>query len=281
MDEHIKPADLSYLTPAMVRAARDLVDLKFQIDTKACKSPESIPQGICESMRGEDFFDCVLPFRSQKWVVHEPEFFFVPVTHTLGCSWRWWPDEKYFAREDERKIRDYIFSPVGIDDTSYTFIPELGLFLPGEGKNRVNFCRYHNIEHIPAKVYTHHYPEAVRIKLYVLDINGQRDVWAVLDNRYVQRVQHYALALPVLSAYGVAVLHKWPGYLPRMQMLSVFGDCCSESNLFHRAVIDAEALRSLAEPYVWCRLLNRHLSKKTIYGVMILFLVALVLHKFE
>jgi len=37
MDEHIKPADLSYLTPAMVRAARDFVDLKFQIDTVARK----------------------------------------------------------------------------------------------------------------------------------------------------------------------------------------------------------------------------------------------------
>jgi len=46
-------------------------------------------------------------------------------------------------------------------------------------------------------------------------------------------------------------------------------------------VIDAEALHRLAESYVWCRLLNRHLSKKAIYGGMILFLVALVLHKFE
>lgn len=281
MDGHIKPADLSYLAPAMARAARDFVDLKFQIDTKASKSPESIPQGLYGSMRGEDFFDCVLPFRSQKWMVDEPELLNVPVTHTLGCSWRWWPDDRFINEHDERIIRDHIFSPFGIDETSYTFIPELGLFLPGEGKNRVNFCRYHNIEHIPAKVYTHHYPEPGRINLYVLDINGKRDVWAVLDNRYVQRVQHYAFALPLLSAYGVAVLHKWPRYLPRMQTLSVFGDRCSENNLFHRAVIDAEALHSLAEPYVWCRLLNRHLSKKAIFCGMILFLVALVLHMFE
>jgi len=154
MDEHIKSVDLSSLTHAMSIAARAFVDLKFQIDTKARKSPESIPQGLYGSMRGDDFFNCVLPFCSQKWMVDEPELLYVPVTHTLGGSWRWWPDDRFINDHDERKIRDHIFSPFGIVETSYTFIPELGLFLPGEGKNRVNFCRYHNIEHIPAKVYT-------------------------------------------------------------------------------------------------------------------------------
>ncbi|PIJ52145.1 hypothetical protein BL250_00595 [Erwinia sp. OLTSP20] len=281
MDEHFKPADLSYLTSAMVRAARDFVDLKFQIDTKARKSPESIPEGICESMNGDEFFDCIIPFRPKEGEVSESEFLYVPVPHTFGCSWRWWPDQKYFTGEDERKIRSHIFSYHGIGNTSYIFLPSLGLFLPTEGRNRVNFCRYHNIEYVPAKVYTDTYPAADRIKLYILEKNGLRDVWGVLDNRYVQRVKHHAFALPLLSAYGVDVLHKWPGNLPWTDTLLFFENNCYEENLFKNKTIDAEALRGTARLRIWFGMLDGHADKIKFLRRTMLYLVVLVRHIFK
>lgn len=107
--------------------------------------------------------------------IHTPETLLIPASQILGCSWRWWPD-LYQSKEDEEKIKSHIFSEYGISSTSYTSIPELGLFLPDEGKNRVNFYRHHKIDNIPARVYTHHYAKAERIAIYVVDIAGGKDV---------------------------------------------------------------------------------------------------------
>ena len=282
MDEHIKSADLSYLTPAMVRAARDFVDLKFQIDTVARKLPANIPDDLHGPMGGGEygpydgsgFFNNIIPFLPRDRTSQKATVMAVPVAHSLGCSWNWWPDNDRPTRE-KNEIISRISSEHGINSTGYTYIPELGLFLPSVGKNRINFCRFHGIEYVPAQVYIEHYPEAERLKVYITDVAGGRDVWAVLDNRFVQKVSHYAYALPLLKAYGVKISHEWPKDLPALYVLLQNARYCSEDDTFHRKVIDIIAVRevldkasekaALAEQYARCGLLELPLRKKFIY----------------
>lgn len=295
MDEHIKSADLSYLTPAMVRAARDFVDLKFQIDTLARKSPANIPDDLHGPMgggeygpyNGSGFFNNIIPFLPRDRTSQKATVMAVPVAHSLGCSWNWWPDNDKPTKE-KNEIISRITSERGISSTGYTYIPELGLFLPGEGKNRVNFCRFHDIEHVPAQVYVEHYPEAERLKVYIIGVAGGRDVWAVLDNRFVQKVSHYAYALPLLKAYGVTISHEWPKDLPALYVLLQNERYCSEDDTFHRKVIDIIAVRkvldkasekaALAEQYARCGLLDLPLRKKFICmaWVLLVWLVSAV-----
>jgi hypothetical protein len=285
MEEKIKVADLSHLAESLIEAAQGLVDTKFRVDVAARNSPKDIPDDLHGPMRGGEygpnfgmcFFNSIIPFLPREWEVEEPELLSVPVAHTFGCSWRWWPD-RYLKDDDEMKIRNHIFSDYGIRSTSYTAIPELGLFLPHEGKNRVNFCRHHNIEYLPARVYMHHYPHAERIKLYVLDVAGGKDVWAVLDDRFVQKISHYDYALPLLRAYGVAVLGKWPEELPSLISLLEHADHCTDCDTFHHHVLDANAVKKVVEEkelYVKCALLDLPVHRKYRFLVWI-FLIWLM-----
>ena len=254
MDGALKQADLSYLPEQVSQAARELVDLKFRIDMAARNDTSDIPDDLHGRMRGGEwgphfglgFFCCIIPFLPRDFESCSATEQLVPTSHTFGCSWRWWPD-RYCDEKDEQNIRYHIFSEPGLKSTSYTFIPQLGLFCPGEGKNRVNFCRHHNIEYIPACVYPHDYPEAKRISIYVLRIAGGRDVWAVLDNRYVQKVSHYAYALPLLRAYGVTIAEKWPETLPSLPDILANKQRCSDDSIFHNTVIDIKAVQDLLD----------------------------------
>lgn len=278
MKESIMVADLSHLSHQMVQAARDFVDLKFRIDTEGRKSPVNIPDDLHGRMSGgefgpyfgEDFFTNIMPFLPRDCSSQKATVMAVPVAHTMGCSWRLWPAQDISMAEKESVIA-YINSESGIQDTSYFYVPDLGLFFAGEGKNRVNFCRFHNIEHIPAQVYVKQYPAAEKIKVYVLGVAGGRDVWAVFDNWYVQKVSHYALALPLLRAYGVAVSHEWPKDLPALYVLLQNECYCSREGIFRRKVIDIRAVKTaLAEQYVWHDLLDLIVSKKFIYLALLI-----------
>jgi hypothetical protein len=127
------------------------------------------------------------------------------------------------------------------------------LFCPGEGKNRVNFCRHQGIEYIPARVYPHDYPEAKRISVYVQDTAGGLDVWAVLDNRYVQKVTHYAFALPLLRAYEVEFPDKWPAGWPSISDLLANQLCCTDDSTFHKPEIDMKGVRDVLDRDKTCR----------------------------
>ncbi|HAV1871898.1 TPA: hypothetical protein JG951_003170 [Enterobacter hormaechei subsp. steigerwaltii] len=252
MDGALKRADLSYLPEEVSQAARELVDLKFRIDMAARNDTSDIPPDLHGRMRGGEwgphfgleFFCCIIPFLPRDFESCSATEQLVPTSHTFGCSWRWWPD-RYCDEKDEQKIRYHIFSEPGLKSTSYTFIPQLGLFCPGEGKNRVNFCRHHNIECIPARVYPHDYPEAKRISLYLLDVAGGVDAWAVLDNRYVQKVSHHAFALPLLRAYGVTIAHKWPAALPSISDILANEWGCADDSIFHKTVFDMHVVQEV------------------------------------
>lgn len=254
MDEGLKRADLSYLPDEVAKAARQLVSVKYRIDMIGRSRPEYISgdlHGISTGGEfgphfGIDFFCNIIPFLPFDWEVQPAEELLVPTAHTFGCSWRWWPDE-YCDEDDDRKIRHHLFSDFGLKSTSYTFIPQLGLYCPSEGKNRVNFCRHREIEHIPARVYTHDYPEAKRLSLHVLNVAGGADVWAVLDQRYVQKVGHYDYALPLLRAYGATISAKWPAHWPSISDILANEMDCRDDSTFHNTVIDMKAVKDVLE----------------------------------
>ena len=83
--------------------------------------------------------------------------------------------------------------------------------------------------------------------MYVQDTAGGLDVWAVLDNRYVQKVTHYAFALPLLRAYGVAFPGKWPAGWPSISDLLANQLCCTDETTFHKPVIDMHAVRGVLD----------------------------------
>ncbi|MCG9579088.1 hypothetical protein L1D14_23075 [Vibrio tubiashii] len=205
----------------IVEAARQLSQLKFELDCKARSSPKNIPDdlhGPCTGGEygphfGRTFLSSILPFLPNTFSSTTPVIMNVPTTQVLGCSWRIWPDPN-ISQDEKDEVVAYINSDSGIVDTLYTYIPQLALFMAEEGKNRVNFCRYHSIPEIPARVLTMDYPSPGRIKIYTLSLAGGNDVWALLDGRYLQKVSHYAFVLPLMRAYGVTISDSWPDDLP-------------------------------------------------------------------
>ncbi|MPQ69488.1 hypothetical protein GC387_23040 [Pseudomonas sp. MWU12-2323] len=101
-----------------------------------------------------------------------------------------------------------------LNNASYSWIKQLGLFAPGEGKNRVDFFREEGIDSIPAKVYERAYPEPNRIVIYSVKKNGFSATWAVLDGRWVESVQNPSWTLPLMNAYGVKTNSTWPREFP-------------------------------------------------------------------
>jgi hypothetical protein len=79
-----------------------------------------------------------------------------------------------------------------------------------EGKNRADYFREEGLPLIPARVSVYTFPRADRIKIYQIRCHGSIEHWAVLDSRWVQKVQHPSWALPLLSAYGVEIGVRWP-----------------------------------------------------------------------
>ncbi len=275
LSEPVNVADLSHLSECMVTAAREFVDLKFRIDTEGRKAPKNLPDDLHGPVSGGEygplgascFFNNIIPFFPRDITSNKATVMSVPIAHTLGCSWHWWPDYDKPTR-DKDKIISFILSEHGARNTAYTYIPELGLCLAEEGQNRVNFCRYHHIPHVLANVYTRHYPEAERINVYVLEVAGGSDVWAVLDDRYVQKVSYFGYALPLLRAYGVTISERWPESLPALNDVLLNVEFCTDKKQFHRPVIDIQAVKECldkaerGERYVKFSLLDLPIRRK-------------------
>lgn len=142
----------------------------------------------------------------------------VPTTLVMGESWSWRPATR--TQEDIDNVVRITFEAFANSDTKsphrdcaqYTFVKPLGVFLAYEGKNRVALFNHLGHPHIPAVVTETGYPDANRIRLFLL-----RDVClAVLDNRHVQRVTAPYLVKGLLEAYGVSIEKKWPDEYPSL-----------------------------------------------------------------
>lgn len=263
-------ADLSGVSPCLLDAAQELVTLKYTLDSKAKHNPSFVPEDLHGPMSGgeygphfgETFFNCIIPFLPHDSAETEREVMMVPTANTFGCSWRCWPDS--ILREgEEDTIREHIFS--------------------SEGKNRVNFCRAHGIEHIPAQVSKVHYPAAEQIKIHAVTCVGGTDYWAVYEHRFVQKLRHSGYALPLLRAYGVQILNDWPSDFPSIISVLSHENTCTDTTLFHNPVIDIELVQQeldratesarLAEQYVPARLLALPIKNKNFYSGVDFFAV--------
>jgi hypothetical protein len=100
---------------------------------------------------------------------------------------------------------------------AYTWVKPLGLFLAGEGKNRVSLFQRLGVEWIPACVSTEGYPSPERIVMYTIKEGTLAQCWAVLDGRWAENVACPAWILPVLRAYGVKVTSQWPREFPALR----------------------------------------------------------------
>ncbi|CAK3354317.1 conserved hypothetical protein [Vibrio crassostreae] len=254
--------DSNNIDTPIAQAARRIVDLKFAIDTEARYCPDYIPKDLHGPTSsgeygphfGSSFLSAILPFVPSCFSTSHSVVVNVPTAHVLGCSWRVWPNPS-ISMEDKNEVVAYINSNSGINDTLYTYIPELMIFAAEEGKNRVNFCRFHNVEHIPAQVMIKNYPSADRIKIYALNAVDGLSVWATLDGRYVKKVSHYAYALPVFRAYGVEVLSEWPEEFPSITELLQRGSKRVNGFASEEEGVDMKAIRE--------QLLNDEITQKS------------------
>lgn len=146
----------------------------------------------------------------------------VPTSNTIGCSWRW--RRKHLnASEAQRVVGELNDADAlgngTLNPTSYSWIKPLGLIAPHEGKNRVHFFRDEGIDFIPAKIYERDYPAAERIEVFSIQENGFSTTWAVLDGRWVEKVEHPNWTLPLMRAYGAKTNAAWPSHYPDVQQV--------------------------------------------------------------
>lgn len=205
----------------LVKAAQNIVCNKYEMD-RAVRTSRAmlISNGLWDNDHSPKialpFLSEIIPFLSMQGHKQDPFFARVPTAQTLGCSWKW--SNAHLSEDKAREIIEKLNSDHGqltatSDPASYIWIKALGLFAPGEGKNRVDFFRENDIATIPARVTELAYPEAERIKLYNVEQGQFSAVWAVLDDRWLQPLKHAAWCLPLLSAYGIS-LERWPAYMP-------------------------------------------------------------------
>lgn len=213
------------LPEALERAAREFVRRKDLLDDWACTPMERwrVPVGLTSGNSGtfdpHAFVVQVLPFAGAQFSgegVGSPAQ--APVNQTIGERWKGRRAEGLSDAERER-YRSELTDPARADADDphaalYTWFEPLGMVAACEGKNRVSFLRDVGEEWIPASITRRGYPSAERIQLFEVDVLGQTQVWATLDEQLVQAVPHYAIARELLQAYGVRGPVAWPTAWP-------------------------------------------------------------------
>ncbi|WP_270820003.1 hypothetical protein [Aeromonas sp. Y311-2] len=247
MTQHlVQDLDLTYLSPPVLAAARNFADLKYEVDVAGRRCPSDLPNDLHGRLSGgeydgpyggETFINNILPFMPFAPNINYEELGvkYAPISNTLGCSWRWWPDN---CKGDEEHIISQITSAEYGKDAYYYFIRELGIIYASEGKNRVNFCRHHKIEKIPVSVKLFHYPAANSIAVYYVNSPIGTEVIAVLNGQYLQRINHIDYALPLLNAYGVKVYTEWPTRFPSFEMIYQHAYYAKVNEIFSAHTID-------------------------------------------
>ncbi|MHB9409652.1 hypothetical protein [Pseudomonas amygdali] len=221
VDDRAPALDLG-LSEKMSRAAQELVRNKFHLDLLASERNAKMLVGELHGggygpHEGPCFLAMVVPFYRAGDRVEKHVFAVVPTAHTLGCNWKWRHrhlDQDEVNRRVEELSSTEALLAEKLNPATYTWIKALGLFAPGEGKNRVDFFREEGIDNIPAKVFERDYPTPDRIELYRVRKEGFDETWAVLDRRWVQKVAYPTWAVPLLNAYGVALEQRWPSVYP-------------------------------------------------------------------
>ncbi len=96
------------------------------------------------------------------------------------------------------------------------------------------------------------YPEAERIIIYKVDTyddyfgcKGIKSSYlAVLDDRYIQVIEHIDYALPLLREYGVNIANKWPERFPELMDIDRFAAGSLSEYAGRRKSIDMEKVNA-------------------------------------
>jgi len=239
------------------RAAQRLVKDKFLVDKSVAEhGAHMLARDLHDGGYGPHeplpFLRLVLPFFFAITEVPGRQPALVPTANTLGCCWRWRGTD--FADEQVQSLIGKLSDVSGLLDksldlASYAWIKELGLLAPMEGKNRVDFLRGQGIDLIPAYVSERSYPSPERIKIYLIQISSFTETWAVLDGRWVEKVENPSWTLPMMEAYGVKTSAVWPADFPEPELVvqTLFGYSGTNTALGHpdfpnEVVVDLETL---------------------------------------
>jgi hypothetical protein len=171
----------------------------------------------------------------------------VPARRTIGDAHRRYP-EAMPMEEQEEKLAFLQLTDRTVwgnqECATYTWIRPLGLFLAGEGKNRVSLFQRLGIEWIPACVSAEDYPSPDRIVLYMIKGVCSPQCWAVLDGRWAEQLANPAWALPVLRAYGVEVEQRWPTELPPLTEVMRAQEEIAKDHRLKRPQVDLDVVRA-------------------------------------
>lgn len=212
------------ISDTLRREVTSLVDAKLLVDVIGRPSGSRLTDGLHDGgygpKDGNEFFRAVLPF-SNRSPTGKSFPAMVPTRQTIGCSWKWWPDS--LDTDEIESHRAFFLDPAraeeGPNRAEYDWIQGLGLFLAGEGKNRVAFLREMKEDWIPAWVTPCTYPAADRIAIYREKFAGAEKFWAVLDDKFVESLEQPLWAIPLLSAYGVEFHASWPSRFPSLDLI--------------------------------------------------------------
>jgi hypothetical protein len=216
----------------LILSIRRLVRQKYEYDKFTLEDGGSFfNQGLeiyMGPMEPYEFFQAIFPFTSEcSFVECDRYSAIVPASQTVGCSWKW--RRRDLSAEKQTNYVEFFTnadracqSKNSLNCADYHYIRPLGLFLPTEGKNRVDFLREINVEGIPARITEMNYPDPSRIKIYNFHLYERCEHWAVLDDRYVARLDYPAWSTPVMIEYGVVVSNKWPTSFPDEAKVAAF-----------------------------------------------------------
>jgi len=215
-----------YIPEAMNYAVQSIVTNKYLIDCAVGDSGARMLAGdLHDGSYGPHeplpFLSRILPFSHtcKRTDNGTPDFLnaSVPTANTLGCSWRWRGKSLSPAERQKCLSRTTDFQSMVDrhgDIACYGWVKPLGIFLPSEGKNRVDFLREEGVATIPAKVFEMTYADPGRLAIYRIKLFGFETTWAVLDGRWVEQVSHPTWTIPLMRAYGVEISDKWPDAFP-------------------------------------------------------------------
>lgn len=211
---------LDGIPSSILRLGKRLADTKYQVDLLGKNGWAELTSNLHGLEAGGEwdgaddaltFFSKIFPFAILPAETEPMGVFNVPTERVIGRSWRWWPE--HLNGSSEARFLEHLNGPFAADGTSWYFLPALGVLLAAQGQGRVNYCRYHHIPSIRARVSHLHYPPADRFRLYHVMRGETRQSWVVYNNRYLQPVQLPRITLPALTAYGVHSA-SWPLTFP-------------------------------------------------------------------
>jgi len=211
---------LADIPSTILRLGKRLADTKYQIDLLGKNGWAELTNNLHGMDTGGEwdgpddaltFFSKVFPFAMLPTETEPMGIFRVPTERVISRSWSWWPEHLHGS--SEAKFLEHLNGPTAAEGTSWYFLPALGVLLAAQGQGRVNYCRYHHIPTMLARVSHLHYPPADRFRLYHVMRGQTRQSWVVYNNRYLQPVQLPRITLPALSTYGVHI-GSWPLTFP-------------------------------------------------------------------